>query len=165
MFQIKSLKKKKKKNLDIEMSRIILLRRTEHYFFNRPKSSFIFRAQEVPLQGQADRQATGEETFVSSMLSLQKLFTMMAEISFTVSIFLFISFPLLGNITLHTHSTCWFQVHVGKDILLKLSQNYDPFCFRIRSVLLPVTIHDTQALGLSYVSFAFESCLPKHHYL
>lgn len=99
MFQIKSLQKNV--SLDIEMARIILLRRTEHYFFNRTKSSFIFRAQEVLLQGQAARQAGGEETFVSSVLSLQKLFTLMAEISFVGSIFLLISFPLLGNITLH----------------------------------------------------------------
>lgn len=34
-------------SLDIEMARIILLRRTDYYFFNKPKSSFIFRAQEV----------------------------------------------------------------------------------------------------------------------
>lgn len=134
------------------MARIILLRITERYFLNRPKSSFIFRGQEVLLQGQAGRQAIEEETFVSSVLSLQKLFTLMAERSFTVPIFLFILFPLLGNNALHTHSTCWFQIHVGKNILLKLPQNYDTFCFRISSVLLPVTLHGTQALGLSYVS-------------
>lgn len=147
------------------MARIILLRITEHYFLNRLKSSFIFRAQEVLLQGQADRQAIEEETFVSLVLSLQKLFTLMEERSFTVPIVLSILFPLLGNNALHTHSTCWFPIHVGKNILLKLPQNYDPFCFRTTSVLLPVTLHGPQALGLSYASFAFGSCFPKHHYL
>jgi len=102
MFQIKSLQKNI--SLDTEMARIVVLRRTEHYFFYKPKLSFIFRAQEVLLQGQEDRQATKEETFVSSVLSMQRLFTLMAEISFTASVFLSISFPLLGSIILHTHS-------------------------------------------------------------
>lgn len=76
------------------MSRIILLRRTGHCFFNRPKSSFMCRTQEVLLQGQAHRQAIRDENFVFSVLSLQKLITLMAEISFS-SLFSFLCWGTL----------------------------------------------------------------------
>lgn len=80
MFPIKSLDLinllfffKEKKILTLKcriicvLCRIILLHRTKHYFFNRPTPSFMSVAW-VLLQGQADRQATEEETFVSSVL-------------------------------------------------------------------------------------------------